>query len=127
MGPQCMKKQKMKQKPKTKPKVKPRVKPKTKPKPRTKPKRGKKPVRNAKVQGGKARKLRELKKKAGITDPIVPPPEDKFADEDTPLKADDIEIFQPADWDVRDELDHLDGFRDYVDESRGNTLSYGDY
>ena len=26
-----------------------------------------------------------------------------------------------------DELEHLEGFRDFMEESRGNTLTYGDY
>ena len=88
---------------------------------------GKKPFRNAKVKGVKARKLRVLKAKAGDIDPVVPPAEDKFADDDTRLNAESVEVMQPADWDVRDELEHMDGFRDYAQESRGNNLSYGDY
>ena len=88
---------------------------------------GKKPFKNAKVKGVKARTLRVLKAKAGDSDPVVPPAEDKFADDDTHLKAENVEVMQPADWDVRDELEHMDGFRDYAQESRGNNLSYGDY
>lgn len=100
---------------------------KTKQKTKSKVRRGKKPFRNAKVNGGRARKLRVLKEKAGETEPVVPRMEDKFADDDTRLNAESVEVMQPADWDVRDELEHMDGFRDYAQESRGNSLSYGDY
>ena len=88
---------------------------------------GKRPFKNASIKGGKARVLRVLKEKAGVEDPVIPTIEDKFADDDTRLNADNVEVVQPADWDVQDELEQMGGFKDYLDESRGNTLSYGDY
>ena len=87
----------------------------------------KRPFQNARVKGANARKLRVLKEKANDVDPVVPPTEDKFMGEDTRINADNVEVVQPAEWDVRDELEQMDGFRDYAQESRGNNLSYGDY
>ncbi len=77
----------------------------------------------ARVKGAKANKLKALKEKTGdnVDEPVL----DKFIDEDT--KVDDAFVAQPAEWDVQDELEQMDGFKDYVGESRGNTLSYGDY
>ena len=83
--------------------------------------------KNQKVKGAKVRKLNALKKKSNEFDPVVPLTEDKFADDETQLNADAVKVIQPADWDVRDELEQMDGFRDYLSETRGNTLSYGDY
>lgn len=87
-------------------------------------KKSKKPIRNAKVKAGKVRKLRILQKKSDEAEPVV---EDKFIDESTQLNVESIQVAQPAEWDVRDELEQMDGFRDYLQESRGSTLSYGDY
>ena len=57
------------------------------------------------------------------TEPVA----DKFIDEDTKLDADDVQVSHPNDWDIRDEVSQMDSFRDYLQESRGNNLSYGDY
>lgn len=52
---------------------------------------------------------------------------DKFIDENTELDPESAYVPLPSELDVRDELSHMEGFKDYLDESRGNTLSYGDY
>jgi hypothetical protein len=81
------------------------------------------PFKNAKIKGAKARQLNIQKKASGdnVDEPVL----DKFIDEDT--KVDDAFVAQPAEWDVRDELEQMDGFKDYIGESRGNSLTYGDY
>jgi hypothetical protein len=84
----------------------------------------KKPFRNAHVNGGKARYLREQKEKAGDMETL-----DQFIDDNTALRDPDGE-YQPAPArraDIREELEHLEGFRDFLEESRGNNLTYGDY
>lgn len=57
----------------------------------------------------------------------VPRDPDAFLNEETRVDLDDAVVNQPNEWDVRDELSHLDGYRDYLEESRGNGLTYGDY
>lgn len=79
-------------------------------------------LRRSKKNGGKARVLNRLKQKAG-DEPVL----DKFIDEDTPVAADDAMVTHPTDYDVRDVLNELEGYRDYAVESRGNGLTYGDY
>lgn len=77
------------------------------------------------VKGAKVRVLNQLREKAGdiVDEPVV----DKFIDDETPIDADDAFVAHPSENDVRDVLRDLDGFRDWTQESRGNTLSYGDY
>ena len=84
-----------------------------------------KSFKKAIVKGAKAQKLKRLKEKAGenLDEPIV----DKFIDEDTPIVVDDAFVAHPSEYDVKDVLRDLDGFRDWQQESRGNSLSYGDY
>ena len=81
--------------------------------------------RNAKVKGAKSRVLRKQKEKTGdvVDEPVL----DKFIDEETSIDADDACVSQPGDWDIRDEVSHLESFRDWAQESRGNGLTYGDY
>jgi hypothetical protein len=83
------------------------------------------PFKLAKVKGSKAIKLRKQKEKTGdvVDDPVV----DKFIDENTEVDPDSAYVPPATENDLRDELSHLEGFRDYAQESRGNTLSYGDY
>lgn len=57
----------------------------------------------------------------------VPRDPDAFLNEETRVDLDDAVVNQPNEWDVRDELTHLDSYRDYLEESRGNGLTYGDY
>ena len=73
----------------------------------------------------KVRKLKNFHVASGdvVDEPVL----DKFIDEDTKLDADDVQVTHPTEWDIRDEVGHMDSFRDYQQESRGNTLSYGDY
>lgn len=81
-----------------------------------------KAIRKSKKSGYKARRLNELKAKAGEE-----PRLDKFIDENTAVNADDAMVTHPTQDDVRDVLSELDGYRDYMEESRGNGLTYGDY
>lgn len=69
----------------------------------------------------------KLKEQKELPEEVSPrrQPLDKFIDEDT--QVNDAYVAQPTDWDVRDEMTQLDGFRDYIQESRGNGLTYGDY
>ena len=79
-------------------------------------------IRRSKKNGGKARVLSNFRKKSHDE-----PPVDKFIDEETPIVVDHALITHPSDFDVRDVLNDLDGYRDYLQESRGNGLTYGDY
>ncbi len=78
-----------------------------------------------KSAGAKSRKLKNFRVASGdvVDEPVV----DKFIDEDTKLDADDAVVSHPSEWDIRDEVSHMDSFRDYQQESRGNGLTYGDY
>ena len=82
----------------------------------------------ARVKGARVRKLKNQKRKKGEDD-LVPAIDfqDKFADDNTSLDADDAYVSHPVQNDVQDELSYLDGFREFADEIRGNNLTYGDY
>ena len=67
------------------------------------------------------KKQKEQPKKISPREPAA----DKFIDEDTHVN--DAYVAQPTDWDVRDEMSQMDGFRDYLQESKGNGLTFGDY
>lgn len=75
--------------------------------------------------GAKVRDMNRIKKKKGedLDEPVV----DKFIDEDSSIEADDVVVNHPSNWDIRDEVSHLESFRDYQQESRGNGLTFGDY
>jgi len=75
--------------------------------------------------GAKVRDMNKIKKKTGadLDEPVV----DKFIDEDTHIDVEDAVVNEPNSWDIRDEVSHLESFRDYQQESRGNGLTYGDY
>jgi hypothetical protein len=75
--------------------------------------------------GAKARRLRRLKAQSGESNPEVV--EERFADENTVLAPDSAPPVSAREDDVREELSHLEGYRDYLEEARGNTLTYGDY
>ena len=77
------------------------------------------------VNGGKARVLKEQRAKTG--DVVDEPNLDKFIDENTELDPGAAYVAPATEHDLRDELNHMEGFRDYLEESRGNGLSYGDY
>lgn len=79
-------------------------------------------IRRSKKKGAKFRQLNRLREKIGEEAPV-----DKFIDEETPVSADDAMVSHPTEHDVRDVLSELDGYRDYLQESRGNGLTYGDY
>jgi hypothetical protein len=51
---------------------------------------------------------------------------EKFADEDTVL-PDDLRTEHATDYDVSDELSNLDGYQGFLEEMRGNELTFGDY
>ena len=82
----------------------------------------------SRVKGARVRKLKNQKRKKG-EDETVPAIDfqEKFADENTNLDADDAYVAHPVQNDVQDELSYLDGFREYADEMRGNSLTFGDY
>lgn len=73
----------------------------------------------------KVRKLKNFRVATGdvVDEPVL----DKFVDEDTKLDADEVRVAHPTDWDIRDEVSQMDSFRDYLQESRGNGINYGDY
>ena len=83
----------------------------------------------SRVKGAKVRKLKNARKKAGETQaiPAVDFQDEKFADENTNLNVEEPYLASPEREDVQDELSHLEGFRDYLDEARGNSLTFGDY
>lgn len=53
--------------------------------------------------------------------------EDRFLDESMVVNADNAMITHPNASDIRDEISGLDSFRDWARESRGNSLTFGDY
>ena len=68
---------------------------------------------------------KKRRKKAVVV--VLPPTKERFIDEDTTEEADDVFVPHPVGDDVKDELSHLDGFKDYADEVKGYNLSYGVY
>ena len=73
------------------------------------------------IRGRKRGKAPRVRKNPGHM------PEEKFWDENEKINADDAVVINPTSRDIIDEVSGLDSFRDYARESRGNTLSYGDY
>lgn len=53
--------------------------------------------------------------------------EDTFLDEDSKVNLEDAVIINPTRREVIDEVSSMDSFRDYLRESRGNSLTFGDY
>jgi len=53
--------------------------------------------------------------------------EDTFLDENSKVNLEDAVIINPTRREVIDEVSSMDSFRDYLRESRGNSLTFGDY
>ena len=53
--------------------------------------------------------------------------EDVFLDENSKVNLEDAVIINPTRREVIDEVSSMDSFRDYLRESRGNSLTFGDY
>lgn len=54
------------------------------------------------------------------------PKKHTFAGPTEKVQGFDTEPAAPVEYDVRDELDRMDGYRDYLQENRGS-LTFGDY
>lgn len=57
----------------------------------------------------------------------VVPVEDIFLDENSKINLEDAIVMNATHRDIVEEIHGLDSFRDYVQESRGNSLNFGDY
>ena len=53
--------------------------------------------------------------------------EEAFWATDKNVNADDAVVINPSARDVYSEISAMDSFRDFARESRGNSLTYGDY
>lgn len=78
--------------------------------------------KNRKVRKVVRRKRRNFRKPA-----VSVPREDVYLEEDTPVVVEDAFVSHPSDDEVQHVIHELDGFRDWERESRGNSLTYGDY
>lgn len=76
---------------------------------------------------GRPKGSKNKPKQIAIPPVVLEVPRDQFVEEDTCLPMDLHTSSEYSRNDIQEELEHLEGFREFSEEITGNNLTFGDY